>query len=482
MIALRLAHAARRLPVPLAALLLAAGAAAQPVTLPGAPAIPPSGLSSGLPPAATSPAPAPAGAAPGSHRLVKDGVVVEYAFRTPEGAAPQEGDQAELRFTITDAASGEPVRNLSPAVWMDVSGSLSGGAGGLVECKEKVALYLKGLVGIRPVIDLNSYFLLVLNQDPSIAVIDPVVGMTGKTSLFATILLPRPGADWVKSRDERRLFVSVPLTGQVGVVDTEAFRLSSMAPAGETPTRLALSPSGRTLWVGNDARKPERSGVTVLDAGTLQVLGSIPTGAGHHEIALTGDDRYAFVTNRAAGTVSVVDGTTYRKVKDLTVGPTPISVAWSSLSQKIYVAEAKEGRISVVDPATLEVTTRIKAKPGLGPVRFSEDGRWGFAVNSVEHVVHVVDASQDRLAHSVRVAGKPYQVTLTRAFAYVRLLDSQQVQMINLLSLGKAEAPIVTAFPAGERAPRRPASSPWPTPSPRPPPTPRSSSTARPRG
>jgi DNA-binding beta-propeller fold protein YncE len=446
-----------RLLAALTALLLAGAAAAQQQPAAGVPPVPAAALSSGLPPAA------PAAAQPaGASRLVRDGVAIEFTFTSTEGGgAPREGEQAELRFRITDPGSGEPVRGLSPAVWMDVAGSLSGGvstipggAGGLSECKEKVALYLKGLVGIRPVIDLNSYYLLVLNQDPSIAVIDPVVSMTGKTSLFATVLLPRPGADWVKARGDKRLFVSMPLIGQVAVVDTETFRLVSTVPAGDVPTRLVLAPSGRTLWVGNDARKPERSGVTVLDAESLSTLGFVPTGAGHHEIALSGDDRHAFVTNRSAGTVSVVDGTTFRKVKDLAIGPTPISVAWSSLSQKIYVAEAKEGRIAVIDPATLEVATRIKARPGLGPVRFSEDGRWGFAVNSVEHVVHVVDASQDRLAHSVRVAGKPYQVTLMRGFAYVRLLDSPKVQMINLLSLGKAEAPIVTAFPAGERAPQ----------------------------
>lgn len=450
----RLAGPALLLLAALPALLLAGAAAAQPATPPAAPPIPAAGLSSSLPPSASS-APSTTPRPPGADRLVKDGVVVEFSFTSTEGgAAPLEGEEAEIRFRITDAGSGEPIRGLSPGVWMDVAGGLSGGAGGLMECKEKVALYLKGLVGIRPVLDLNGYFLLVLNQDPSVAVIDPVVSMTGKTSLFATVLLPRPGADWVKAPSEKRLFISMPLVDQVAVVDTESFRLASTVPAGDAPTRLALSPSGRTLWVGNDSRAAGQSGVTVLDAETLKPLATIPTGAGHHEIAFSGDDRYAFVTNRAAGTVSVIDAARLAKVKDLAVGPTPISIAWSVLSQRIYVAEAKDGRIAAIDPATLEVASRIRARPGLGPLRFSQDGRWGFVVNSVEHVIHVVDASQDRLAHDIRVAGKPYQLAITRAFAYVRLIDSEKVQMINLLSLGKKEAPIVTTFAAGERAPQ----------------------------
>ncbi|MBK9517236.1 MAG: FixH family protein [Anaeromyxobacter sp.] len=437
----------------LAGLLLAGAAAAQQAPAADVPLVPAAGLVSGLPPAAA--APGTAAQQSGATRLVRDGLAVEFTFTATEGGgAPREGDQAELRFRITDAGSGEPVRGLSPAVWMDVAGGLSGGAGGHAECKEKVALYLKGLVGIRPVLDLNSYYLLVLNQDPSIAVIDPVVSMTGKTSLFATVLLPRPGADWVKARGDKRLFVSIPLVGQVAVVDTETFHLITTVPAGEAPTRLALAPSGRTLWVGNDARGKGQGGVTVIDVETLRPLASIPTGPGHHEIAFSGDDRYAFVTNRGAGTVSVVEVASLKKVKDLPVGPTPISIGWSSLSQRIYVADGKEGRITVIDPATLAVAARIQAKPGLGPMRFSEDGRWAFLVNSVEHVVHVVDAAQDRLAHAVKVPGKPYQLAITRAFAYVRLMDSEKVQMINLLSLGKQEPPIVNSFPAGERAPQ----------------------------
>ena len=58
-----------------------------------------------------------------------------------------------------------------------------------MSCKDRVATYLQGIVGVRPMIDLNSHFLLVLNRDPSISVIDPVVGITGITNLFAQINL-----------------------------------------------------------------------------------------------------------------------------------------------------------------------------------------------------------------------------------------------------------------------------------------------------
>jgi YVTN family beta-propeller protein len=411
------------------------------------------------PPAAPDPAPASTTPAPAASpdRLVRDGLVVDFSVDVGGSGKPKallEGEYAEVRFRITDAATGNPVRGLNPAVWLDVSGGRAGGAGGTSDCREKVGLYLKGLVGIRPVADLNSYFLLVLNGDASISVIDPVVSMTGRTSLYATVLLPRPGADWVRTANGRRLYVSMPLAGQVAVVDTETFKLTGTLPAGSAPTRVALQPDERYLWVGNDARKPGESGVTVLDPTELKPVATIATGRGHHEIAFSGDSRRAFVSNREDGTVTVIDVATMAKVRDLALGKAPISMAASSLSGALYVADAKDGRIAVVDPASLAVLRRIEAKPGLGPMRFSEDGRWGFVVNSVEHVVHVVDAGQNKVLHSVPLAGKPYQVTLTRAFAFVRLLDTEKINMVNLLSLGEGKTPIVNTFSAGTGAPR----------------------------
>jgi YVTN family beta-propeller protein len=392
-----------------------------------------------------------------SRRLVKDGVVVEFSLEKVSGdpSTPlTEGDYAEARFKMTDATSGRPLAGAKPGVWLDMAGVVGGRKGESRECKDKVALYLQGSVGIRPLVDLNSYYLLVMNQDASVSVIDPVVSMTGNTSLFATIMLKRPAADWKKSVDDRRLFLSMPKADEVAVVDSERFKVVESIPAGAAPTRLALQHDGRYLWVGNDAPEAALSGVTVLDTATLKKVAFIPTGRGHHEIALSEGDRHAFVSNRVEGTVSVIDVATLKKVKDLATGPLPISIAASPLSQAIYVADGKSGTITVIDGGRAEVTRKLDAAAGLGPMRFTQDGRWGFVVNPAEKAVFVIDAAGGKIAHRIAVGGKPYQVAVTPGFAYVRLLDSERVQMVNLLSLGAGKKPIVQGFAAGQSAPQ----------------------------
>jgi YVTN family beta-propeller protein len=350
-----------------------------------------------------------------SNRITREGVTIEMSVRPIRGDTDQAiaADWADVAFRITDASSGEPIKGRYPAAWMDLGEAWEARGERPMSCRDRVATYLQGIVGIRPMIDLNSHFLLVMNRGPSISVIDPVVGVTGITNLFAQINLDQPGADWVLTADHKRLFVSMPTAGQVAVVDTETFESTAdNIEAGERPMRAELQGDGRYLWVGNNAAQMERSGVTVIDAADLKPVAFIATGAGHHEIAFTDDDRLAFVTNRDGGTVTVIDVRTLSRVKDIATGEKPISIAFSPLGGAMYVTDGKDGAISVIDPASLEIRTRIAAQPGLGPLRFSQDGRWGLVVNPVADKVFVIDASSDRLAHTIPVGKQPYQSAL----------------------------------------------------------------------
>jgi hypothetical protein len=318
------------------------------------------------------------------NRITREGMVIDFAV-TP---ALREGkvlasDWADVTFTIKDATTGAPVSSRYPAAWMDLAQAWEARGERPLTCRDRIATYLKGIIGVRPMIDLNSHYLLVLNRDASISVIDPAVGISGITNLFAQVVLDRPGADWAKSADQKRMFVSMPKADKVALVDTEVFKVAANIPAGEEPTRLVLQADQRYLWVGNNGRTPDKSGVTVIDTADRKPVAFIPTGKGHHEIALTGDDRLAFVSNRDEGSVSVIDVRSLKKVKELKTGPMPISLAWSALAGALYVADGKAGTVSAIDPDSLKVRSELKLKSGLGPLRFTPDGRFGLGGSTV---------------------------------------------------------------------------------------------------
>jgi YVTN family beta-propeller protein len=262
-----------------------------------------------------------------------------------------------------------------------------------------------------------------------------------------------PGADWAASNRERRIYVSMPRVGQVAVVDTESFKVIDNIPAGKTPVRVALQPDGRYLWVGNNANEEDAGGVTVIDTETRKPVGFVRAGAGHHEIAFSDDSRHAFVTSRNAGTVTVIDIATRKIVKTLKTGAQPIATAYSALSNSVYVADGKDGNVTVISADKLEITKHIELKAGLGPLRVSPDGRYALALNPQEDLVHVIDVATAERVQDVKIGGQPFQLTFTKAYAYVRSMHSERVSMINLSTLGKGKQATVQSFAAGAQAP-----------------------------
>jgi YVTN family beta-propeller protein len=391
-------------------------------------------------------------------RITRKGVTVEFNVTPTDGRKSSdeivEGEFADIEFRISGAENGEPLRGVYPGVWVDLTQTSDGEKSGTAfDCKTRVSQYLQGLVGMRPMIDLNSYYVLVMNRDASISVIDPVVGITGITSLYTSIPLTRPAADWTKTTDEKTLFVTQPRAGEVAVIDLDTFKVTQNIPAGDMPTRVVLQPDEKYLWIGNDTESGKPGGVTVIDVDSKQVIATINTGDGHHEIVFSADSRSAFVSNRDTGTVSIIDVASLKKVEDVETGPVPISLAYSALSRSVYVADGETGNVEVLSGEHRKHIAQISARAGLGPMGFSEDGRWGVLVNPVANEAYVIDASTNEIAHTIPVENKPFQVNFSSTFAYIRALDSERISMINLQELDRGGQVIVNEFAAGRYPP-----------------------------
>ncbi|MEX3772620.1 YncE family protein [Pseudomonas sp. MYb118] len=395
-------------------------------------------------------------ALPAGQTLERDGVSVALQVRPlADDGVLREGEFADVLFRITDKASGQPLAGAAPGAWLDPEAMAAEQAQGRDKsCKSRVGVFLKSNIGARPLLDLNSYFLLVMNRDASVMVVDPTVSVGGITSTMARIDIKQPPMDWVTPRDNKRVFVSMPLANEVAVIDSERFKVLDSIAAGSNPMRVALQPDERLLWVGNNAKAAEQSGVTVIDSRSLKTLKHLATGAGHHEITFSKDSRFAFVTNRDDGTLSIIDIASLTLLKQLKTGSHPLSVVYSPLSGAAYVADGQDGTITVVDATSQSVRRVIQLKQGLGPMGFSADGRFGIVLNTLENRASVIDAATDALIHDLDVSAEPYQVVFTKAYAYVRGLASSKVTMINLASLGEGRKPITQGFEAGTKPPR----------------------------
>ncbi len=388
-------------------------------------------------------------------KVTKDGVSVEFTMQSFLGIGGRgadlaseivEGANSSVIFNITDDA-GQPIPEVRPLAWMDYKSAGEGRS-----CEAQVAGFLSGALTERPLVDFNGFFLLALNDSPSISVIDPTVDVGGYTQLFTSMMLTGRGEDWAITDDQSRLVVSIPSNGQVAIADLDGFVVLSHLDAGPNPVRVALAADGRTVWVGNDTAGSD-GGVTAIDPNTLEVVGSVPTGAGHHELAFSPDGRFAFATNSAAGTLSVIDTSLFEEVAEIDVGNAPVAVAVSTADGNAYVASAGTGDIAIVDGLSHEVIGRYAAAPGLTSVEFAPGGRWGFAASPAAGKVFIFDVASGTITHEVPVPGAPDEISFSDTTAYVRSRGAAEVTAISLQDLGEAAGVEVATIPVGQQAP-----------------------------
>jgi YVTN family beta-propeller protein len=386
-------------------------------------------------------------------RTVLQGIAVELSVRpvsstNKTAATLREGDYVTVQIKVSYAANGAPVTGSHPAAWMDLQHPGEG-----ADCTTKVKSFLGGSVLTRPRLDLNSYYVLALNGDPTVSVIDPHFGYGG-SKLFALVSLKSPGEDWALSADNKTLFVTMPDSNQVAVIDSLAWKVLTNIDVRLRPSRIALQPDGRHVWVGyGSSDSGEDSGVAVIDSERFTIGARIATGKGHHEIALSNDNRFAFVTNSEAGTVSVIDVRSFKKLNDIATGRKPSSIAFSPTAGMAYVADETDGTIAVVDALRSKVVAKIQSGPGLGQIKIAPGGRFGFVPNPAKDLVHIFDTASNRIIQTADIRNGPDQISFSNSLAYVR---SQRTEIVTMMQLPKggvtASQVAVFDFPGGQHA------------------------------
>src|ERR1700754_1286476 len=156
----------------------------------------------------------------GPQKIERGGVEVEFTIEPivepGKSSELMEAKEATVRFKINDKASKTPLSGVKPSVWLTQRAE---GETDDKQCREKVQSFLQGNLRSRPDVDLNAYYVLALNEESNISVIDPLLGF-GASKLLTLVMLKSPGEDWVQKLSDEKLFVSMPGANQIAVVDT----------------------------------------------------------------------------------------------------------------------------------------------------------------------------------------------------------------------------------------------------------------------
>src|ERR1700761_4818540 len=105
--------------------------------------------------------------------------------------------------------------------------------------------------------------------------------------------------------------------------------------------------------------------------------------AGYHE--------FAYITNGKSDTVSVVDATTFRKIKTLAVGKNPTGLAVNTKKNEVYVVNTESNNVSFIDAEKNEVVATVGVHRAPYFISVSEDGKRAYVANSGSANVSVLD-------------------------------------------------------------------------------------------
>ena len=196
--------------------------------------------------------------------------------------------------------------------------------------------------------------------------------------LHRTLHVPCQGVDHIDfSADGSYLIASCEFSHELVKVDVARERVLGAVtiPRSAAPQDVKLAPDGSVFYVADTIN----GGVWLVDGGALRVIGFVHTGSGAHGLYPSRDARYLYVTNRNAGTISVLSFATRKVVKTWMIpgGGSPDMGNVSADGKVLWLSGRYNAEVYAISTRTGRLLARIRV--GQGPHGLSvwpEPGRY----------------------------------------------------------------------------------------------------------
>jgi YVTN family beta-propeller protein len=250
----------------------------------------------------------------------------------------------------------------------------------------------------------------------SLTLIDVVNAEVVKTIDLGEYKAPH-GVEWV---DDGRAAVTVEDNQALVVVDIEKGEIvQAIGPDQQVSHMVALDPDGRRAYTANIGS----GSISVLNLASGERVRNVVTGNGAEGVAVSSLG-HVWVTNRAADTVTVLDGETYTTLKEIASPGFPIRATATPKGQ-VLVTRARAGELVVYDAGTFsEIRTvafdidSLGAEGRLFGDRFGdssvpigvivdETGEHAYVAHANADVITEVDLSSGDVVRLLRAGREP---------------------------------------------------------------------------
>jgi YVTN family beta-propeller protein len=135
-------------------------------------------------------------------------------------------------------------------------------------------------------------------------------------------------------------------------VDLSTYKVISKIPVGWRPHSVALSKDQKMAFVSNQWD----NNIYYVDLSTNKVVDTVQTGGGPAGIALSNDGKLLYIANTYTNNISVIDVAERQEIRRLTAGNFPTNVAVSPINDFVYVSSQRTVPIEFRAEPQTEVT------------------------------------------------------------------------------------------------------------------------------
>jgi YVTN family beta-propeller protein len=194
------------------------------------------------------------------------------------------------------------------------------------------------------------------------------------------------------SPDGRRVYVVNGWTGSITEVDPSTGAVIDRIFTQVQLSQAAMRPDGKRLYVSANG------GIAVVDPEHFRLVAAVKVNGQPQGLAVHPNNQVLYVANAQDGTVGLVDTATAFQTSAVQVGGLPQHLAISTDGKRLYVSsmrlgEQTPGTLSVIDTTTNQVVGTMSVGRGAGSIAVTPDGSTVYVALPKESSVAVIDAA-----------------------------------------------------------------------------------------
>lgn len=205
-----------------------------------------------------------------------------------------------------------------------------------------------------------------------------------------------------------RVYVTNSKGDDVTIIDAPTMKVVGSIKVGDNPHGLIASPDRRILYVSVEGTDE----LVAVDIASNQVKSRVKVGRAPNEVSITRDGRFVFVPVRNDNAIDVVDTAMMKVVDRIKTPAMPHNTYVSADGRHLYLGTMLGSRITVFDTATHKQIAEIAPGDWVRPIAIRRDESLAYVALSKLHGFAVVDLKQEKTIRRVELPALPQGVEI----------------------------------------------------------------------